>query len=243
MTSKERVLARVPVVVVDVLREAEKIPFPHGSVLLVEADGFMIHAWLGNEKMANWHRNVDVDELWIHYKGPPITVDTQQLGPATVVLHEGQLALLPRWAVHTSDAPAEPRATVVIVERSIPDYPRWPVADAERLSAAPLEVKLIDLNEEIRNFTPPWRYPQTELVRADGFTIQLHVRSEGSLVRRYTPPSDEVWFVLKGQVQLETEGEGKGPTVGEGEMAKVPAGILYRPVALTAWTAALLIRR
>jgi mannose-6-phosphate isomerase-like protein (cupin superfamily) len=243
MTSNETEQGPTSVAVVDVVREANKIPFPHGSVLLVDADGFMIHAWLGNEKLANWHRNVDVDELWIHYQGPPITVDTQQKGPATVVLHEGQMALLPRGAVHTSDAPAEPRATVVIVEKSIPDYPRWPVVDAERLSASQLEFNVIDLNEEVKNFTPPWRYPQVDLLRADGFTVQLHVRSEGSLIRRYVPTSDAVWFVLKGQVQLETEGEGKGPVLGEGDMAKVPAGVLYRPVALSVWTAALLIVR
>jgi quercetin dioxygenase-like cupin family protein len=228
--------------VLSIFAEAEKIPFPHAARRVVEADAFMIHVWIGNEKLPNVHRNIDVDELWIHMQGPPITVTSTEAGPEKIVLNAGEMVLLPRGAVHTSDAAAEPRAVVAIVEKTIHEYPRWPVADADRLDSA-VPMKMVDLRQEIASFTPPWRYQQVELLQADGFVVGLHVRSEGSLVPRASDSEhDHAWLVLKGEIQLETEGEGKGPVLREGDVSLVKRATLYRPVARSKWTAALIIR-
>ena len=227
---------------VHVVTEASQIPFPHASRRLVQADAFMILAWIGNTKLPNWHRNVDVDELWIHYQGPVVTVTTDQ-SPTPIPLREGEMLLIPRGVLHTSDAAAEPLAIIAIAERRIVDYDRRAVdPKGARLDAAePLAA--VSWNDEIGRYTPPWRYPQVRLLSADAFDVEVMARAEGSLRPRGSNPRfDEVWLVMKGRVQIECETEGDGPIVEAGWMARIPAGLLHRPVALEPWTAALVLR-
>lgn len=202
----------------------------------------MILAWLGNNKLPNWHRNVDCDELWIHYSGPTVTVETGRSGNA-VELSEGQMLLVPRGVLHTSDAPSDPPAVIAIAERRIREYERRDVDVIDESVSATHEVAAVSWRDETRRYTPPWRYPQVELISADAFVVQVMTRAEGSLQPRGTHGFDEVWLVMKGKVQMEGAVEGEGPVVDEGWMARIPAGLLYRPVALSPWTAALVLHR
>ena len=230
--------------VIDVSADAARVEHPHGATLLVGADGFMIHAWIGNGRMPDWHRNIDVDELWIHAEGPPITIMSRQFGDSTAVLEHGQLILLPQGIIHSADAPPEPRLTIVIVETTLHGYTRPSVAAALATEALEAKPSVVDLNEEATRFTPPWRYPQVEVVSADGFTVELHVRSEGSILRRGCDQArDHVWYVLQGEVLFEGDEEGQGVILGGQQMVNMTAGTAYRPVSVSQCSVALLFRR
>jgi hypothetical protein len=231
--------------IVNVIEEGLLIDAPHGARTICTADAFVMSAWRGNTEMKNWHRNLDTDELYLHRQGPPITIRGRQFEPETVVLEQNQCALLDRGFIHSVSGPDAPQSVIVIVERLLPKvYERPPIEFAQELERKATFPPVIDLTEESARFTPPYRYPQNVLFECEAYTVELHVRSEGSILRPQTDHErDHVWYVLKGEVRLDTGAEGEGPVLHEEQLTKVSAGTHYRAVSLTEITVSLLFRR
>jgi mannose-6-phosphate isomerase-like protein (cupin superfamily) len=237
--------AAIDLEIVNVIEQGLLIDAPHGARTICTADGFVVCVWCGNTEMKNWHRNMDSDELYLHRQGPPITVRGRQFEPETLVLRENQCALLDRGFIHSVSGPDSPQSIIVIIERLLPkEYERPPVEYAHEVERTARFPSIIDLTEESSRFTPPWRYPQVTLFETESYTVDLYVRSEGSIVRPITDDErDHVWYVLKGDIRLDVGAEGEGPVLSDEQMAKVPAGTHYRSVGLSEYTVSLLIRR
>src|SRR5918994_6403311 len=86
--------------------------------------------------------------------------------------------------------------------------------------------RVINLAEKIQTFTERWS-PRT-VATFNGHDVMV-VRVEGEFVWHSHPDTDDVFFVLSGELDIELR-DGV-VTVGPGELFIVPRGVEHRPTA------------
>ena len=86
--------------------------------------------------------------------------------------------------------------------------------------------KAVNLSEKLAQFDSHWtphivgRYNENDL---------MVVKVEGEFVWHSHPDTDDLFLVLKGEIDIEMPD--KTVTLGEGELFVVPRGVEHRPVA------------
>jgi len=206
----------MPLTKVSVASEAAKLKEPFSLLELAYVDDFVLSVYSCQGALV-WHKHVDQDELFLVHSGV-ISLESEW---GNVVLHSGELAVVPKGVAHRSASFLWSIVLLfharLLVERRDGHRRLFVLGDEGRLT------KVNVLHEASTLFKP---FLPREVARVDSFVVEVS-RCQGSSAWDRNPKGGKLFLVQEGELALESEaGE---VILRAGELAVMPKGIRHRP--------------